>query len=74
MFRFITMILSFAAAFCLTAVTAFAKPDWPTDTGVQSESGIVMDMDSGAVLFAQGIRRERESGQYYKAFDCPGCD
>lgn len=59
MFRFITMILSFAAAFCLTAVTAFAKPDWPTDTGVQSESGIVMDMDSGAVLFAQGIHQEQ---------------
>mgnify|MGYP002235917276 CR=1 FL=1 len=33
----------------------FAKPDWPADTGVQSEAGIVMDMDSGAVLFAQNI-------------------
>ena len=39
----------------LTAFPVFAKPDWPADTGVQSEAGIVMDMDSGAVLFAQNI-------------------
>ena len=33
-------------------MTAFAKPDWPSDTGIESEAGIVMDADSGAVLFA----------------------
>lgn len=32
------------------SVCAFAKPDWPLDTGCQSEAGIVMDLDSGAVL------------------------
>lgn len=37
------------------SVCAFAKPDWPLDTGCQSEAGIVMDLDSGAVLFAQSI-------------------
>ena len=37
------------------SVCAFAKPDWPLDTGCQSEAGIVMDLDSGAVLFAQNI-------------------
>ena len=37
------------------SVFAFAKPDWPLDTGCQSEAGIVMDLDSGAVLFAQNI-------------------
>ena len=37
------------------SVCAFAKPDWPLDTGCQSEAGIVMNLDSGAVLFAQNI-------------------
>lgn len=37
------------------SVCAFAKPDWPLDTGCQSEAGIVMDLESGAVLFAQNI-------------------
>ena len=37
------------------SVCAFAKPDWPLDTGCQSEAGIGMDLDSGAVLFAQNI-------------------
>lgn len=37
------------------SVCAFAKPDWPLDIGCQSEAGIVMDLDSGAVLFAQNI-------------------
>ena len=37
------------------SVCAFAKPDWPLDTGCQSEAGIVMDLDSGAVLIAQNI-------------------
>ena len=31
------------------------KTGWPLDTGCQSEAGIVMDLDSGAVLFAQNI-------------------
>ncbi|MFR8069296.1 MAG: D-alanyl-D-alanine carboxypeptidase family protein [Clostridium sp.] len=48
---FLTLVLSCS----LTAFPVFAKPDWPADTGVQSEAGIVMDMDSGAVLFAQNI-------------------
>lgn len=34
-------------------MTAYAKPDWPADTGIQAEAGIVIDADSGAVLFAQ---------------------
>ena len=40
-------------------MTAFAKPDWPSDTGIESEAGIVMDMDSGAVLFAQNIHEQK---------------
>lgn len=39
------IITSLIMVFSMTALTAFAKPDWPIDTGVQSEAGIVMDMD-----------------------------
>lgn len=41
------------------AAPAFARPDWPSDTGIQSEAGIVMDMDSGAVIFGQNIHEPK---------------
>lgn len=53
--RLLCFLLTLAVSFSLTVFPVFAKPDWPTDTGCQSEAGIVMDMDSGAVLFAQNI-------------------
>ena len=40
-------------------MTAFAKPDWPSDTGIESEAGIVMDADSGAGLFGQNIHVQK---------------
>ena len=40
-------------------MTAYAKPDWPSDTGIESEAGIVMDADSGAVLFGQNIHVQK---------------
>ena len=39
----------------LFVITAYARPAWPSDTGIQAEAGIVMDVDSGAVLFGQNI-------------------
>lgn len=53
------IIMSLIMVLTLSSITAFAKPDWPMDTGVQSEAGIVMDMDSGAVLFAQNIHEQK---------------
>ena len=53
--RLCGFLLTLAVSSSLAVFPAFAKPDWPADTGVQSEAGIVMDMDSGAVLFAQNI-------------------
>lgn len=59
MHRIIKKTLGFLAAASLFiqagAMTAFAKPDWPSDTGIMAEAGIIMDMDSGAVLFGQQI-------------------
>lgn len=38
-------------------LTGFTGPDWPADTGIQAEGGIVIDADSGAVLFGQNIHK-----------------
>lgn len=51
----ITSLLAILLACQLFIITAYAKPDWPADTGIQAEAGIVMDMDSGAMLFGQNI-------------------
>lgn len=37
---------------------SFAKPDWPSDMGIEAEAGIVIDMDSGAVLYGQNIHNQ----------------
>ncbi|WP_124066852.1 D-alanyl-D-alanine carboxypeptidase family protein [Clostridium sp. E02] len=39
----------------LFLMTVYAKPDWPSDTGIQAEAGIVIDADSGTVIFGQNI-------------------
>lgn len=41
------------------AMTSYAKPDWPSDTGIQSEAGTVMDMDSKTVIFGQNIHVQK---------------
>lgn len=37
--------------------TAFARPDWPSDMGIMAEGGIVMDYNTGAVMFGQNIHQ-----------------
>ena len=39
-------------------MTAFAKPEWPKDTGIMAEAGSVMDVDSGTMLFGQNSHVE----------------
>ena len=34
-----------------------ARPDWPSDMGIMAEGGIVMDFNSGAVIFGQNIHQ-----------------
>lgn len=52
------------AGFLLTAailmggtITAYARPDWPSDVGILADSGILMDMDSGTVIFGQQLHQ-----------------
>ena len=39
-------------------MTAFARPDWPSDTGIQAEAGALMDVDSGTMIFGQNSHVE----------------
>ncbi len=52
-------ILGFALALSMVlnggVMTAQAKPAWPSDMGIMAEAGIVMDANTGAVLFGQNI-------------------
>lgn len=41
----------------MMVMTVFAKPDWPSDTGIMAEAGIVIDMDSGTMIFGQNSRQ-----------------
>lgn len=57
--EFIHKILAFAMVCAMTfnigGFSAYGAPQWPSDTGVMADFGIVMDVDSGAVLFGQQI-------------------
>lgn len=37
--------------------SSYARPSWPSDTGIEGDAGIVVDMDTGAVLFGQNIHQ-----------------
>lgn len=55
----IRRITAFAAAGIMAAniggLCSYGAPEWPSDTGVMADFGIVMDVDSKAVLFGQQI-------------------
>ena len=46
----------------LGTMQAFARPDWPSDTGIEAEAGAAMDVDTGTILFGQNSHVE-----YYPA-------
>ena len=48
--KLMSLLLSIIMILAGPAMTSYAKPDWPADTGIQSEAGIVMDMDSKTCL------------------------
>lgn len=51
--EFLICIMMFSQVF---GITSFAKPDWPSDTGIVAEAGVVMDADTGALIFGQNSR------------------
>lgn len=54
LFSFILMIHLLLNA---GVMEVWAKPDWPSDTGIMAEAGIVMDANTGTVLFGQNIHQ-----------------
>lgn len=55
--RIISTIMIMILSCQLFIITAFARPDWPSDTGILAEGGIVIDVDSGTVIYGQNIRK-----------------
>ena len=53
--RKLKILLSCILISQLFLMTVYAKPDWPSDTDVLAESGIVIDADSGAVIFGKNM-------------------
>ena len=61
------LVLTCAVSLFTISLCAFAKPDWPLDTGCQSEAGIVMDMDSGVRFICPEYPCAEIPRQHYKA-------
>lgn len=55
--RILSIAISVILSCQLFLMTAYAKPDWPADTGIMAEAGIVMDMDTGTMIFGQNSRQ-----------------
>lgn len=55
--RLLKLILCYTLISQCFLMTVLAKPDWPSDTGIQAEGGIVVDVDSGAVLFGKNLHQ-----------------
>lgn len=55
LYAFICSLLLFSRMFTFSS---YAGPDWPSDMGIEAEAGIVIDMDSGAVLYGQNIHNQ----------------
>lgn len=60
--RFSCGLLSILLALLLFSIPAFAAVDWPSECEIRSEGGIVMDADSGAILYGKNIHEH-----YYPA-------
>lgn len=55
MSAFFLCLILFTSGF---AGTAAAAPEWPSNVSVQAESGIVIDADTGTVLWGQNIHNQ----------------
>ena len=57
--RKLAKILCGALVMCqMFTMTAFARPEWPKETGILAEAGSVMDVDSGTMIFGQNSHVE----------------
>lgn len=51
--RLLCLALCLLMATGLFETTAMASPDWPSDVNIESDAGIIMDANTGAVLYGK---------------------
>lgn len=51
--RIFPIFLSILLILGLFPAPAYAAPDWPSNISIEADGGVVMDADSGAVLFGK---------------------
>lgn len=56
--RMVHLFLCICLLMSLWAQPVYAAPDWPNQVGISAEGGIVIDADSGAVLYGQNIHQD----------------
>lgn len=60
--RFLTLFLCFSLSIGLFSICTPAAPQWPSDAVIQADGGIVMDADTGTILYGKNMDQ-----QYYPA-------
>ena len=55
--RILILLLSLTLILGLCPTAAYAAPDWPSNIAIEAEGGIVIDADSGAVLFGKNLHQ-----------------
>lgn len=53
--RFLILLTCLCLSPGFLPITALAAPDWPSDVSIQADGGIVMDSDTGTVLFGKNM-------------------
>ena len=53
--RIFPIFLSILLILGLFPAPAYAAPDWPSNISIEADGGVVMDADSGAVLFGKNL-------------------
>lgn len=51
----VCLIMAAALFINMGVICGYAKPAWPADSGILAEAGILMDLDSGTVMYGQNI-------------------
>lgn len=54
--RWLSLALGMFLGVQTAGITAYARPDWPADTGIMAEAGVVMDLDTGTLIYGQNSR------------------
>ena len=60
--RFFSLFLCLCLSMGVFTISALAAPEWPSDVSIQADGGIVMDADTGTILYGKNMDQ-----QYYPA-------